>query len=87
MFFSCPILILNVHFCVFILYIIVVFSLLQQLGVIKLAAPTPIEQNIQFLQLMAKIFNKDIPVDTLLVWEDLYQVIDSVYYDLYKTIC
>lgn len=57
--------------------------LLQQLGVIKLAAATPKEQNIQFLQLMAKISNKDIPLDTLLVWEDLYQVIDSVYHDFY----
>ena len=53
--------------------------LLQQLGVIRLAAGTPKDQNREFLQQMARITNKDVPVDTLLIWEDLYKIIDSVY--------
>lgn len=54
-------------------------TLLQQLGMIRLVANTPTQQNQELLQQMARIANEDVPVDALLVWEDLYAVIDSVY--------
>lgn len=60
--------------------------LLQQLGIIRLAATVPTTQNQEFLQQMIRITNKDIPVETLLVWEDLYQVIDSIYNNFYTNI-
>lgn len=53
--------------------------LLQQLGIIRLAAMYPTAQNQEFLQQMTRITNKDIPVETLLVWDDFYKVVDSVY--------
>ncbi|MEO3211928.1 helix-turn-helix transcriptional regulator [Parabacteroides distasonis] len=53
--------------------------LLQQLGVIRLMATTPTQQNKELLQQMTRITNEDVPVDTLLVWDDLYPIIDAVY--------
>lgn len=57
--------------------------LLQQLGLIRLAATSPTAHNQEFLQQMARIADKDIPVETLLNWDDLYQVIDSIYNNFY----
>lgn len=57
--------------------------LLQQLGIIRLMATVPTQQNKELLQQMSRITNEDIPVDTLLVWEDLYPVIDAVYDNFY----
>lgn len=53
--------------------------LLQQLGIIRLVATTPTQQNKELLQQMSRIVNNDLPADTLLIWEDLYPIIDSVY--------
>lgn len=53
--------------------------LLQQLGLIRLMATTPTEQNQELLQQMSRIANDNLPADTLLVWEDLYPLIDAVY--------
>lgn len=53
--------------------------LLQQLGIIRLAAMSPTAKNQEFLQQMTRITNKDIPVETLLIWDDLYKVVDSVF--------
>lgn len=53
--------------------------LLRQLGVIRLMATTPTQQNKELLQQMTRITNEDVPVDTLLVWDDLYPIIDAVY--------
>lgn len=58
--------------------------LLQQLGLIKLVATNPTSQNQDFLLQMSRITNKDIPVDSLLVWNDLYDVIDSIYNGFYS---
>ena len=52
---------------------------MQQLGLIRLVATTPTEHNQELLKQMSRIANKDIPVDDLLVWNDLYGAIDSVY--------
>ena len=57
--------------------------LLQQLGIIRLVATNPTSHNQEFLQQMARITNKDVPVEDLLVWDDLYKVIDSVYDNFY----
>lgn len=57
--------------------------LLQQLGMIRLVANTPTQQNQELLQQMARIANEDVPADSLLVWDDLYPVIDSVYKGFY----
>lgn len=60
--------------------------LLQQLGIIKLVATNPTHQNQEFLHQMQKITNKDIPVDDLLNWDDLYGVIDMIYDNFYSKI-
>lgn len=57
--------------------------LLQQLGIIRLVATNPSSHNQELLLQMARITNKDIPVEDLLVWDDLYKVIDSVYENFY----
>lgn len=53
--------------------------LLQQLGIIRLVASTPTSQNQALLQRMAGISEGKIPTDSLLVWSDLYLVIDRLY--------
>ncbi|WP_085537339.1 tetratricopeptide repeat protein [Massilibacteroides vaginae] len=60
--------------------------LLQQLGIIKLVATNPTPSNQEFLLQMSRITNKDIPVDDLLIWDDLYGVIDSIFSNFYTNI-
>lgn len=57
--------------------------LLQQLGIIRLMATTPTEQNQELLQQMSRIANEHVPADALLVWEDLFPLIDAVYDGFY----
>lgn len=57
--------------------------LLQQLGIIRLMATSPTEQNKDLLQQMSRIANEDVPVGTLLVWDDLYPLVDAVYNNFY----
>lgn len=57
--------------------------LLQQLGIIRLVATQPTSQNQELLRRMSGISNHEVPVDSLLVWEDLYPVIDRVYDGFY----
>lgn len=53
--------------------------LLQQLGIIRLIAKVPTESNQELIRQMARITNNNIPVDSLLDWNSLYQIIDSIY--------
>ena len=57
--------------------------LLQQLGLIRFAASNPTSENQELLQRIAKITNNEIPVDSLIIWEDLYALIDSLYDNFY----
>lgn len=57
--------------------------LLQQLGIIRLIATNPTTQNQELLQQITRISNDDLNVETLLVWDDLYPIIDSVYDGFY----
>ena len=57
--------------------------LLQQLGLVRLVATTPTSQNQALLKQISNIANKDIPVDELLNWNDLYHTIDSIYDNFY----
>lgn len=57
--------------------------LLQQLGIIRLVATQPTSQTQELLRRMSGISNHKVPVDSLLVWEDLYPVIDRVYDGFY----
>lgn len=57
--------------------------LLQQLGIIRLVATSPLQQNKELLQQMANIANDKTPTESLLVWEDLYPIIDAVYNNFY----
>ena len=57
--------------------------LLQQLGLIRLVATTPTSQNQELLRQIAQISNENIDTDTLLVWDDLYKTIDSIYDNFY----
>ena len=58
--------------------------LLQQLGIIRLIATSPTEHNKELLQQMARINREEIPTDSILVWSDLYPIIDSVYDGFYS---
>ena len=57
--------------------------LLQQLGIIRLVANTPTSQNQALLKLISGISTNEIPVDGLLVWVDLYPIIDKLYDGFY----
>lgn len=57
--------------------------LLQQLGIIRLVATQPTSQNQELLRRMSGITNRELPVESLLVWEDLYPVIDRIYDGFY----
>ena len=58
--------------------------LLQQLGIIRLVANTPTSQNQALLKLISGISNKEVPVEGLLAWADLYPVIDRLYDGFYS---
>ena len=53
--------------------------LLQQLGVIRLVANTPTAQNQALLRRLAELGNDQVPVEELIVWDDLYPLIDRLY--------
>ena len=57
--------------------------LLQQLGVIRMAASNPTTANQELIRRMTAIANKEVEVDALLNWKDLYQTIDYIYEDFY----
>lgn len=60
--------------------------LLQQLGVIKMAASNPTTANQEFIRRMSEIVDRHIPVDSLLNWDDLYQTIDYIYDGFYTEV-
>ena len=53
--------------------------LLQQLGVIRLVANTPTAQNQALLRKLAEIGNDEAPAEELIVWSDLYPIIDRLF--------
>ena len=53
--------------------------LLQQLGIIRMVANAPTNQNQALLKRISGISDGKIPTDSLLVWSDLYPVIDRLY--------
>lgn len=57
--------------------------MLQQLGIIRLVANAPTSQNQELLRRISGITNNEVPVESLLVWEDLYPLIDSIYEGFY----
>ena len=57
--------------------------MLQQLGVIRMAASNPTAANQELIRRMSEIVDGAVPVDSLLNWEDLYRTIDYIYYDYY----
>ena len=60
--------------------------LLQQLGVIRMAASNPTTANQELIRRMSEIVDGQIPVDSLLNWEDLFQTIDYIYEGFYTRI-
>ena len=60
--------------------------LLQQLGVIRMAASKPTTANQELIRRMSEIVDGQIPVDSLLNWEDLFQTIDYIYEGFYTRI-
>ena len=60
--------------------------LLQQLGVIRLAASNPTNANQELIRRMSEIVDGQVPVDSLLNWEDLHQTIDYIYEGFYTRI-
>lgn len=57
--------------------------LLQQMGIIRMIATNPTPHNQEFLTQMTRITQEDMVTNDLLVWEDLYKVIDSIYDNFY----
>lgn len=57
--------------------------LLQQLGVIRMAASNPTTANQELIRRMSEIVDGQVPVDSLLNWEDLYKTIDYIYDGFY----
>ena len=57
--------------------------MLQQLGVIRMAASNPTTANQELIKRMTAIANKEVKVDSLLNWEDLYKTIDYIYDNFY----
>lgn len=53
--------------------------LLQQLGIIRMAAANPTAANQELLKRMQQIADKEVAVDSLLNWDDLYKTIDLTY--------
>ena len=53
--------------------------MLQQLGVIRMAAANPTTANQELLKRMTEIANKEVEVDSLLNWDDLYRTLDYIY--------
>ena len=53
--------------------------LLQQLGVIRLVANTPTAQNQTLLRQLAEIGNDEAPTEELIVWSDLYPIINRLF--------
>lgn len=60
--------------------------LLQQLGFIRLVAGTPTSQNQQLLKQISLIDNKEMNPEQIIVWEDFYRVIDSLYGGFYTQV-
>ena len=58
--------------------------LLQQLGIIRMVASTPTNQNQALLKRISGISGGEIPTNSLLVWSDLYPVIDRLYDNFYS---
>ena len=58
--------------------------LLQQLGVIRLVANTPTAQNQALLRRFVEIGHDTAPAEELIVWEDLYPIIDSLFDNFYS---
>lgn len=60
--------------------------LLQQLGLIRMVATNPSSDHQALLAQMGRIADKDVAVDDLLVWNDLYKTVDMVYDGFYTRI-
>jgi DNA-binding CsgD family transcriptional regulator len=58
--------------------------LMKQLGIIKLVASTPTNQNQALLRRISAISEGDIPVDDLISWPDLYPIIDTLYHNFHS---
>ncbi|WP_044123045.1 LuxR C-terminal-related transcriptional regulator [Segatella baroniae] len=54
--------------------------LLQQMGIIRLVAGTPTNQNQALLKRISAIGGGEIPAEDLIVWTDLYPIIDQLYH-------
>lgn len=53
--------------------------MLQQLGVIRMAAANPTAANQEIIRRMTAIADREVEVDALLDWDDLYKSIDYIY--------
>lgn len=53
--------------------------LLQQLGLYRLVATSPTDENKALLHRIYEICNDEIPTNTLLMWDELYVLIDHLY--------
>lgn len=60
--------------------------MLQQLGVIRMAASNPTTANQELLKRMTEIADKEVAVDALLNWDDLYKTIDYIYDGYYSNV-
>lgn len=61
-------------------------TLLQQLGIIRLIATSSTNKK-DLLQKIVNISNEEISTESLLKWNDLFPIIDSVYDNFHKRLC
>ncbi len=59
-------------------------AMLQQLGIIKMVAETPTEQNREMLRKISSIDSKS--NDSLVNWENVYDIIDNLYAGFYSVL-
>ena len=59
---------------------------LQQLGVIRMAASNPTTANQELLKRMKEITSQEVNVDAFLNWKDLYQTMDYIYDGFYTSL-
>lgn len=61
-------------------------TLLQQLGIMRLIAGSTVPRSQELLHQIVDISNETVSTESLLVWKDLYSIIDSVYDNFYTSL-
>jgi len=61
-------------------------TLLQQLGIMRLIAGSTVPRSQELLRQIINISNETVSTESLLIWKDLYSIIDSIYNNFYTSL-